>query len=197
MKFFLGIDVARSKAGICLNQRKYALELLSEVGMAGCKPFDTPMEQHLKLTTLEFDHSKHSDESASESDSLLSTPSTYQRLIGRLIYLTITRPDICYAVQVLSQFMHAPKKSHLFAAYCILSYIKKTPGLGLFLSSNNDLQLYAYCDSDWASCPMSRKSTTGFVITLGSSTISWKTKKQNIVSLIRRSGISFHGDDSV
>lgn len=149
--------------------------------MTGCKPFDTPMEQHLKLTTVEFDHSSNSTVSSSESDSPLSNPSSYQRLIGRLIYLTITRPDICYAVQVLSQFMHSPKKSHLLAALRILGYIKQTPGLGLFLSSSNDLQLSAYCDSDWASCPMSRKSTTGYIIK-GSSTVSWKTKKQNTVS---------------
>lgn len=103
--------------------------------MTGCKPYDTPMEQHLKLTTIEFDKSKSSDGSLSLSDPPLSNPSSYQRLIGRLIYLTITRPDICYYVQVLSQFMHFPKKSHLLAAYRILGYIKQAPGLGLFLSS--------------------------------------------------------------
>lgn len=115
-------------------------------------------------------------------DSILPDPSVYQRLVGRLLYLTITGPDICFAVQYLSQFMQTPKSSHLRAAERIIGYLKKSPGLGILLYASTDLKLHAYCDSDWASCPLSRKSITGYLVTLGTSHISWKSKKQHTVS---------------
>lgn len=150
------------------------------MGVAGAKPFDTPMEQNKKLTCSVLDHISQS--SALNYDPLLTDPCSYQRLIGRLVYLTITRPDISYAVQTLSQFMNSPKQSHLDAAMRVVRYIKHNPGLGILLSSNNSSQLVAYCDSDWGACPTTRKSLTGFCIKFGDSLISWKTKKQNTVS---------------
>lgn len=179
LKYFLGIEFARSTKGIYLNQRKYALELIKDVGVSGSKPFDTPIEQHQKLTTIQLDSLISQSNSILPDDSLLSDREAYQRLVGRLVYLTITCPDICYVVQHLSQFMHSPKKSHMDAALRVVKYLKGSPGLGILLPSTGSMNVFAYCDSDWASCPMSRRSLTGFCIKLGDSLLSWRTKKQN------------------
>ncbi|KHN44566.1 Copia protein, partial [Glycine soja] len=104
------------------------------------------------------------------------------RLIGKLIYLTNTRPDIAYAVQQLSQYMSAPTTAHLQAAFRVLRYLKGTPGSGLFFAATGTPQLRAFSDSDWAGCKDSRKSTTGFLVYLGSSLVSWQSKKQSTVS---------------
>lgn len=109
-----------------------------------------------------------------EKDDLIPNVSIYQRLLGRLLYLTNTRPDIMFAVQHLSQFMHRPKNSHLEAAIWVVRYIRKSPGQGILLSAASKLQMVSFCDSDWASCPMSRRSVTGFCVKLGESLISWK-----------------------
>lgn len=130
LKYFLGIEFARSKEGILLHQRKYSLALISDVGLAGEKPAGAPVEVNQKLTTSEFDH-----QFGLTNDTLLADPGAYQRLIGRLLYLTITRPDISFAVQCLSQFMHAPKTSHFEAALRVIRYMKKTHGLGILMSS--------------------------------------------------------------
>jgi Reverse transcriptase (RNA-dependent DNA polymerase) len=101
LKYFLGIEVARSKEGISLSQRKYVLDLLSETEMLDCKPVDTPVVQNLKLGELQ--------------DQVPTNKEKYQRLVGKLIYLSHTRPDIAYAVSVVSQFMHAPSEQHMEA----------------------------------------------------------------------------------
>ncbi|BBN68917.1 wall-associated kinase 2 [Prunus dulcis] len=155
LKYFLGIEVSRSPKGLYLSQRKYALDILKDSGLIGARPTFFPMEQNLK---------------------------NYRRLVGRLIYLTITRPDIVHTVHILSQFMQSPRTTHKDAADRLLHYLKGTPGQGILLSSSNNFQLRAYCDSNWASCPMTRRSTTGYFVLLGESPISWKTKKQDTVS---------------
>jgi len=117
-----------------------------------------------------------------ENYKLLSDPTIYQKLVGRLLYLTITRPDIAFTIQLLSQFMHNPNTSHMDAAIRVVKYVKQSPGLGILMSTNVDNQLTAYCDADWASCPNNKKSITGYMVTYGKSLISWKSKKQNTIS---------------
>ncbi|XP_039161314.1 uncharacterized mitochondrial protein AtMg00810-like [Eucalyptus grandis] len=178
-KFFLGIEIARSDQGISLSQRKFVMEIISKTGLSGCRPAIIPIEQNAKLTSVDYD----AGISSSSDDPLLEDPLGYQRLVGKLIYLTMTRPDICYAVQTLSQFMHKPKQSHMSAALKVVKYIKTCPGLGILLSRRCNMEMTAYCDLDYATCPMSRRSITGFCIKFGESLLSWKTKKQSTVSL--------------
>ena len=149
-------------------QRKFTLELLSDTRLLACKLSNVPMDQSLKLSCLSGDS--------------VPNPSLYRRLIGKLLYLTLTRPNISYSVHKLSQFMSAPKRPHLQAAYKILKYLKKTPGLGLFLSAQSELKLKYYCDADWVACIDTKRSISGFCIFLGESLISWKCKKQQILS---------------
>ncbi|KAK6784796.1 hypothetical protein RDI58_018251 [Solanum bulbocastanum] len=147
LKYFLRIEFSRTTKDILMNQRKYALGLVSELGLAGCMPSSTPLEFNHKLTSTMF------DECTGNKDSVEDTPlddcGKYQRLIERLLYLTMTRPDIAFVVQVLSQYMHSPKLSHMEATLRVVRYIKGTTGLGLFMSSNKENELVAYCDSDW------------------------------------------------
>ena len=148
LKYFLGIEIARNSSGIHISQRKYASEIVEVTGLLACKPVVTPMEQNTKLL--------------SDSSEQLSNPAFYRKLIGKLIYLTITRPDLNFAVGVLSQFMEKPCKDHLSALLRVIKYIKGNIGLGIFMSTNQNQSITAYCDSDYVACPMSRKSTSGY-----------------------------------
>ena len=168
LKYFLGIEIARSKEGFVLTQRKYALDIVKETGLLGSKPADTPMEQNHQL--------------ASDKSPFVSDPARYRRLVGRLIYLSNTRPDISYSVHILSQFMKKPRERQFEAALRVVRFLKGSAGQGILLKSDSDLQLSIYCDADWAACPLTRRSLTAYVAMIGGSPVSWKTKKQNVVS---------------
>ena len=168
MKYFLGLEVAHSSQGISLCQRKYCLNLLTDTGFLASKPVSTPYDPACKL---------HTDSSSPYAD----VPS-YRRLIGRLIYLTNTIPDITYATQQLSQFLNSPTEKHCTAATRILKYLKQCPGQGLFFPRDSSLFLTGYWDADWAGCLDYRRSIFGQCFFLGKSLISWRTKKHLIVS---------------
>ncbi|KAG7546410.1 Integrase catalytic core [Arabidopsis suecica] len=168
LKYFLGIEVARNPEGIFLSQRKYCLDVIQECGLSGSRPVDTPLEQNHKL--------------ASSTSPLFSEPDKYRRLVGRLVYLTHTKPEISYAVNMLAQFMQKPLLDHWEAVVRLVRYLKGCPGQGILLSSSSDLQLKAFSDSDHAGCPLTRRSLTGYLVKLGTSPVSWKTKKQDKVS---------------
>ncbi|CAN1253632.1 Retrovirus-related Pol polyprotein from transposon RE2 [Linum perenne] len=168
LKYLLGLEIARNKTGISMCQRKYCLEMIEDAGLMFKKPSKTPSDYKSKL-------------SADEGE-LLEDVSVYMQLVGRLHYVTITRPDISYAVQQLAQFQSKPTNVHRQVAYKVIRYLRSAPGQGLFFSRDSSLQMVGYCDSDWASCTDTRRSTSGFCLFIGRSLVSWKTKKQSTVS---------------
>ncbi|XP_019233837.1 PREDICTED: uncharacterized protein LOC109214382 [Nicotiana attenuata] len=176
MKYFLGLEIARSKDGISVCQRKFALDLILDLGLAGSKPANTPLEVNQRLTSVEYDKGLGAGDT--EIDEAMEDATSYQKLVGKLLYLTMARPDIAYTVQNLSQFMLSPKKSHMEAALRVVKYLKNAPGLGILLSSKRSNELIVFCDADWATCPMTRKSISGFVVKIGDSLLSWKSKNR-------------------
>ncbi|GKF03884.1 ribonuclease H-like domain-containing protein, partial [Tanacetum coccineum] len=137
LKYFLGIEVSDTDKGICPNQRKYVLDLLFEYGMLACKPAKTLLMSKLIISN-----------EATENDHILDNITGYQKLMGKLIYLTNTRPDISYIVHCLSQFMHSPLKSHLKIAFKILRYLKSCPGLGIHIIKNSEYRALASITSE-------------------------------------------------
>ena len=152
LKYFLGIEMASSSKGLFLNQRKYILDLLNEANMKDAKPVHTLLDSKLKLSL---------------NGTALSNIGYYQRLVGKLIYLTITRPDITFAVSLVSQFMHAPTTDHLHLVKRILRYLKGSIGRGILMKKNDHTQVIGYCDADWAGNQIDRKSTTGLLYVCG------------------------------
>jgi reverse transcriptase-like protein len=158
LKYFLGIEVLRSNKGIFISQRKYVLDLLAETGMMDCKPIETPMMMNHGLQILE---------GAEFADRM-----QYQRLVGKLIYLAHTRPDIAYAVGVVSRFMHKPRVQHMEAVLRIPRYLKGTSGRGVLYQKHGHLDLTAYTDADWAGDRDDRKSTSGYFTLVGGNLVT-------------------------
>lgn len=169
MKYFLGIQVRQSKGEIFMSQEKYLDEVLRNFQMSNCKSISTPLATNEKLQL---------DDGAAKVDAKI-----YRSLVGSLIYLTNTRPDIVYSVSLISRFMHEPSKLHYAAAKRILRYLQGTRKLGIKYVKEKENKLVGYTDSDWAGSLDDRKSTSGYIFCLGSKIISWVSKKQKTVSL--------------
>jgi hypothetical protein len=165
---FLGINVHRTPEGLFLSQQQYALEILDRANMLSCNPITTHVDTRSKLSAT--DGARFSD------------PSLYRSLAGALQYLTLTRPDLTYAVQQVCLFMHDPRDSHFQLIKRILRYVRGTSHYGLQLHKDSSLDLIAYSDADWAGCPDTRKSTSGFCVFLGNNLVSWSSRRQPTVS---------------
>ncbi|GJZ16254.1 ribonuclease H-like domain-containing protein [Tanacetum coccineum] len=167
LNYFLGISVTRDSSGLFLSQKKYAVEILEKVHMVNCNPSRTPVDTESKLGV--------------DGDPV-SDPTLYRSLAGSLQYLTFTRPDISYAVQQVCLHMHDPREPHLSALKRILRYVQGTLHYGLQLFSSSTTDLVAYSDADWAGCPTTRRSTSGYCVFLGNNLLSWSSKRQPTLS---------------
>ncbi|XP_019252911.1 PREDICTED: uncharacterized protein LOC109231730 [Nicotiana attenuata] len=167
--YFLGLEIIQQPQGFLMCQHKFTSDLLEEFHCDHFTPVNTPLDHSIKLSSA-----------MGES---LSDPSIYRRIVGKLNFLCHTRPDIAYSVQHLSQFLQAPQVPHMLATIHILRYLMKAPDLDIFLPKSTDFSLLAYSDSHWATCAQTRRSVTGYYITLGGCPISWKSKKQPTISL--------------
>src|ERR1044072_10047523 len=162
------MEIARSKKGIFISRRKYTLDLLQEIGKLGCKPATTPLDRNWKLKITD--------------DDPLVERERYQRLVGKLIYLSLTRPDIAYCVCVVSQFMHSPRKKHLDVVNQILRYLKGTPEKGLLFRKSENKSVECFADADWVGSVEDSKSTIGYCTKVWGNLVTWRSKKQSVVA---------------
>ena len=169
LTFFLGFQVKQMKEGTFIHQEKYTKDILKKFKMDECKPIKTPMATngHLDL----------------DVDGKPVDQSLYRSMIGSLLYLTASRPDIMFSVCLCARFQANPKESHLSAVNRILRYLKHTPSIGMWYPNGASLDLLGYSDSDFAGSRVDRKSTSGGCHLLGRSLVSWSSKKQNSVAL--------------
>ena len=158
LKYFLGNEIAHSNFGVVMSQTKFVLDILEETGMLDYKPVDILMDPNFKLIPGQGEP--------------LRDPRRYRRLMGRLNYLTITRPDISFPVSVVSQFLQSPCDSHWDAVIRILHYIKGTSGQGVLYENKGHTQIVGYCDADWAGSPADRRSTSGYCVFIRGNLIS-------------------------
>ncbi|KAL0746003.1 hypothetical protein Bca101_101497 [Brassica carinata] len=172
MKYFLGIEICRSKEGLFMSQRKYTLDLLKGAGAYGGKTARMPMEDGYKVPR----------EGEIEDSKPFHDPKLYRKLVGKLIYLTITRPDICFAVNQVSQHMQLPKEHHWRMVERLLMYLNGSPDQGVWMGCNGSTEVVGYCDADWAGDRADRRSTTGYCTFIGGNLVTWKSKKQKVVS---------------
>ncbi|XP_047342761.1 uncharacterized mitochondrial protein AtMg00810-like [Impatiens glandulifera] len=168
LRYFWGIEVAYSPKGYLLSQSKYIANLFERARLTDSRIVDTPLETNVRYS--------------SSDGTPLEDYGMYRTIIGSLVYLTVTRPNIAHAVHVLSQFVTTPTTVHWATVLRILRYLQGTQFHSLMLPSTFSLELRAYSDADWAGDPMDRKSTTEYCIFLGDSLITWKSKKQDVIS---------------
>ncbi|KAK9074412.1 hypothetical protein SSX86_007010 [Deinandra increscens subsp. villosa] len=168
LTYFLGISVQRDNNGLFLSQTKYAHEILQRAKMSDCNSCHTPVDTSAKL--------------GANAGDPVSDPTHFRSLAGALQYLTFTRPDISYAVQQVCMHMHDPRIEHLNALKRILRYIKGTIAMGLHIRPSPVTSLVSYTDADWAGCPDTRRSTSGYCVFLGDNLISWSSKRQSTIS---------------
>ncbi|KAM1262144.1 hypothetical protein ACFX2G_027916 [Malus domestica] len=166
---FLGMGVIQTHTSIFIHQRKYAGSLLDKFGLNECKSVFTPLVSSEKLCK--------DDGSGSASEE------QYRRIVGSLLYLTATRPDIMYVASLLARFMHCPTNKHLGTAKRVLRYIKGTLDYGLEYVKGKNAMLIGFCDSDWGGSVDDSKSTSGYAFSFGSGVFSWASVKQNCVAL--------------
>ncbi|KAI3694073.1 hypothetical protein L1987_77032 [Smallanthus sonchifolius] len=167
LNFFLGLEVHHTKSGLFLNQSKYAHDILTRAGLLDSKPVATP------LTSKDIFTSEGQP---------FHDPTLYRSLVGALQYLTITRPDLSYAVNQASQFLQTPTTTHFQLVKRILRYVKGTLAYGLTFDRPPNTTLLGFSDADWARCIDTRRSTYGYCIYLGGNLVSWSAKKQPTVS---------------
>ncbi|XP_019150281.1 PREDICTED: uncharacterized protein LOC109147086 [Ipomoea nil] len=167
-RFSLGIEAVDGAGTIVLSQRQYITELLRREGMESCKPLATPASP--------------STQAASHDSNALEDPTPYRQLVGSLMYLLITRPDLAYSVNRLCQFMHNPTQGHWDALNRVLRYVKGSLDIGLRITPSTAPVLHAFSDSDWAGCSVDRKSTGGYAVFLGPNLLSWVSRKQRMVA---------------
>ena len=170
LHYFLGIEVKRLEDGLILSQERYATEILSKAGMRNCKPINTPLCTSEKLSIT-------SGDKLGEEDS-----TRYRSMVGALQYLTLTRPDLSFAVNKVCQFLHAPTTAHWVAVKRILRYVCGTRNMGLKIRKSKSMLVSAFSDADWAGCVDDRRSTGGFAVFLGGNLVSWCARKQATVS---------------
>jgi hypothetical protein len=166
--YFLGFEVSSSSDGYYLTQAKYTSDLISRARITNSKIVDTPIEYNNRLNT--------------HDGKPLPNTTIYRQLVGSLVYLTVTRPDISYAVHIVSQFMATPRSLHYTVILRILQYLKGTWFHGLHFSSQSSLTLQAYSDANWVGDPTDHRSTTRYCFLFGDSLISWRSKKQFVVA---------------
>ncbi|KAL5729905.1 hypothetical protein ACHQM5_002793 [Ranunculus cassubicifolius] len=167
--YFLGLEIQKTSTGYFLHQSKYATDILSKAFMLDCKPCSTPSSTSYKLDGI-------NGEPLSPTEA-----STYRSIVGALQYLSWTRPDICFSINQVCQYLHSPRSTHFQDVKCILRFIKGTLSHGLAICKGPNTVI-AYCDSDWAGSPDDRRSTTGFSVFLGLNLVSWCAKKQPTVA---------------
>ncbi|KAI3681115.1 hypothetical protein L6452_35898 [Arctium lappa] len=168
LTFFLGLQVKQKKYGIFISQSKYVQDILTKFRFSDSKPASTPMETHKQITA---------DLKGEDVD-----VHHYRSMIGSLMYLTASRPDIMFVVCVFARFQVRPKQSHFQAVKRIFRYLKGQPRLGLWYPHDSPFDLLAYSDSDLGGANLDRKSTSGGCQFLGARLVSWQCKNQTIVS---------------